>query len=172
MHLFLSLIIIGTGFFYNEETPDSVNAIDAIPSEVVFREVNEPETLGVQAAEPEAVGVEVEVEAVATEAAEPETVEVEAVATEAAEPETVEVEAVATAAAEPETVEVEAVATEAAEPETVEVEAAATEAAEPEVVEVEIPEVDQVTAAWSQLDPSTQAAILMLVEADRMMHVK
>ena len=61
----------------------------------------------------------------------------------------------------------EATETEATQSETVEVEAVT---APLTVVEQEISDVDQVTTVWSQLDPSTREAILMLVEADRMIH--
>ena len=64
-------------------------------------------------------------------------------------------------------VDTEAVATEAVETEAVETEAVATQ-----VVQQDTCDVDQVVAEWAQLDPSTRAAILMLVEADRMTHAK
>ncbi len=54
----------------------------------------------------------------------------------------------------------------------VDTEAVATEAVETEVVQQDTCDVDQVVAEWAQLDPSTRAAILMLVEADRMTHEK
>jgi len=72
-------------------------------------------------------------------------------------------------------VEAEATELDAVQPEIVEAEATELDAVQPEIVEAvesDASDVDQVTAAWSQLDPSTQAAILMLVEADRMMNEK
>lgn len=63
----------------------------------------------------------------------------------------------------------EVVATEAVQTEVME--AVETEAVQAEVVETEASDIDHVTTAWSQLDPATQAAILMLIEADRMTHV-
>ncbi len=54
----------------------------------------------------------------------------------------------------------------------VETEAVETEAVATQVVQQDTSDVDQVVAEWAQLDPSTRAAILMLVEADRMTHAK
>ena len=54
----------------------------------------------------------------------------------------------------------------------VETEAVETEAVATQVVQQDTCDVDQVVAEWAQLDPSTRAAILMLVEADRMTHAK
>ena len=93
MHIFLSLIIVGTGILYNEGTAESVISSE-LPADVLA--VAEAEATELDAVQPEIV----------------------------------------------------------------------------EAVESDASDVDQVTAAWSQLDPSTQAAILMLVEADRMMNEK
>ncbi len=123
MHIFLSLIIVGTGILYNEGTAESVISSE-LPADVL---------------------------AVA---------EAEATELDAVQPEIVEAEATELDAVEPEIVEAEATELDAVEPEIV------------EAVESDASDVDQVTAAWSQLDPSTQAAILMLVEADRMMNEK
>jgi hypothetical protein len=67
---------------------------------------------------------------------------------------------------------VEAEVVEVVETKTVAADVAEIEVVEAEVVEQEASDVDQVTTVWAQLDPSTQATILMLVKADRMTHAK
>jgi hypothetical protein len=87
----------------------------------------------------------------------------------------VKAEAVETEVVEAEVVETEVVETEVVETEVVgvvETKTVAADVAEIEVVEQEASDVDQVTTVWAQLDPSTQATILMLVKADRMTHTK
>ena len=71
-----------------------------------------------------------------------------------------------------EVVDAEVVEAEVVEAEVVEAEIVDAEVVEAEVVEQEASDVDQVTTVWGQLDPSTQAAIIMLVKADRMTHTK
>ena len=69
-------------------------------------------------------------------------------------------------------VKTEVVDAEIVEAEVVEAEIVDAEVVEAEVVEQEASDVDQVTTVWGQLDPSTQAAIIILVKADRMTHTK